>query len=146
MSTYTIIRSYWVKTMISCLAGLLLWANWQEPNLHDYSIPASVGALRLAGVQPGAQATALHTRLLRLPGITACTISADAHALAFTYYPEIVTPAQVQQVVASTCQAQEYVAPATTVLSPQCPVPQGYIVALDKLRFALNLRRFFINV
>ena len=135
-----------MKIMLGCLAGLLLWANWQEPNLHDYSAPASVGALRLAGVRPGAQVAALHARLLRLPGITACTISADAHALAFTYYPEMVTPAQVQQLVARTCQAQEYVAPATPVLGPQCPVPQGYLVALEKLRFALNMRRFFISV
>ena len=132
--------------MATCLVGLLLWANWQEPNLHDYSTPASVSALRLEGVQPGAQAAALHARLLRVPGITACTVSADAHALAFTYYPDVITPAHVRQLIARSYQAQEYVAPATPVVGPQCPVPQGYIVALEKLRFALNLRRLFIRV
>jgi hypothetical protein len=105
-----------------------------------------VGALRLAGVQPGAQANALHARLLQVPGITACTISADAHALAFTYHPDVVSPTQVQRLVARSYQAQEYVAPATPVVGPQCPVPQGYLVALEKLRFTLNLRRLFIRV
>jgi hypothetical protein len=128
------------------LALLLLWANWQEPNLHDYPAPVTVGALRLAGVQPGAQANALHARLLQVPGITACTISADAHALAFTYHPDVVSPTQVQRLVARSYQAQEYVAPATPVVGPQCPVPQGYLVALEKLRFTLNLRRLFIRV
>lgn len=146
MSSYTIIRSYWAKGVLSCLAALLLWANWQEPNLHDYPAPVSVGALRLAGVQPGAQAAALHARLLQIPGITSCTLSADAHALAFTYQPDVVTPAQVRQLVARSGQAQEYVAPATPVVGPQCPIPQGYIVALERLRFALNMRRFFVRV
>lgn len=34
-------------------AALLLWANWQEPNLHDYSAPIGIAALQVAGMQPG---------------------------------------------------------------------------------------------
>ncbi|MGI4862930.1 MAG: hypothetical protein ACRYFZ_03350 [Janthinobacterium lividum] len=125
---------------------LLLWSNWQEPNLHDYPAPVTVGALRVAGVQPGPQATALHARLLQLPGITACTVSADAQAVAYTYHPDEITPAQVQQQVASGFRVQEYHAPAAAIVGPQCPVPTGYIVALERLRFALNLRRLFVKV
>lgn len=128
------------------LALLLLWSNWQEPNLHDYPTPVTVGALQVAGVQPGPQAAVLHTRLLQLPGITACTVSADAHAVAYTYHPDEITPAQVQQQVASAFQVREYHAPAGAAVGPQCPVPTGYFVALERLRFALNLRRLFIKV
>jgi hypothetical protein len=73
-------------------------------------------------------------------------VSADAHAVAFTFHPNVVTPTQVQQVVAHSFRAREYVAPPAPVVGPQCPVPQGYLVALEKLRFALNLRRLFITV
>lgn len=139
--------TFWGRLGLGSAAALLLWANWQEPNLHDYPTPVTVGAMRVAGVQPGPQAEALHTRLLQLPGITACTVSADAHAVAYTYHPDEITPAQVQQQVASAAfRVQEYHAPAAAVVGPQCPVPTGYIVALERLRFALNLRRIFINV
>lgn len=134
------------RLALGCVALLLLWSNWQEPNLHDYPKPVSVGALEVAGVQPGPQAAALHARLLQIPGITACTVSADAHAIAYTYHPGEVTPAQVQQQVASGFRVQEYHAPAAPTAGPQCPVPTRYIVALEQLRFALNLRRFFIKV
>ncbi|MFD2217841.1 hypothetical protein [Hymenobacter bucti] len=139
-------RRSWGWLATGGLGGLLLWANWQEPNLHDYPMPVGVGALQVSGVQPGAQATALQTQLAKLPGITACTISADAHAVAFTYHPDVVTPTQVRQIVAHSFRVREYVAPPTPVVGPQCPVPQGYITALERLRFALNLRRFFITI
>ena len=135
------------RLALGCVALLLLWSNWQEPNLHDYPVPVTVGALQVTGVQPGPQAAALHARLLQLPGITACTVSADAHAVAYTYHPNEITPAQVQQQVASAFSGvQEYHAPAAAVVGPQCPVPTGYIVALERLRFALNLRRLFVKV
>ena len=127
-------------------AALLLWANWQEPNLHDYPAPIAVAALRVAGVPPGPAATALHNQLVHLPGVTACTISADAHSLAFTYQPGVVTPAQVQQQVARSYRVQAYEAPATPAVGPQCPVPMRYVTALEQLRFSLNLRRLFIRV
>ena len=134
------------RLLIGGVAALLLWANWQEPNLHDYSAPISVSALQVTGVQPGPQATALHTRLMQLPGITACTVSADAHAVAYTYHPDEITPAQVQQQIAPVFQVQQYQAPAVPVVGPQCPVPLGYVTALERLRFALNLRRLFVKV
>lgn len=128
------------------MAAVLLWANWQEPNLHDYPAPIGVGALRVAGVQPGAQAAALRARLLRVPGITACTVSPDAHAVAYTYHPGEVQPAQVPQQLAPAFWAQVYEAPAAPLAGPQCPVPLGYVQALERLRFTLNLRRFLVKV
>ncbi len=138
--------TFWGRLGLGSAAALLLWSNWQEPNLHDYPSPIGVGALQVAGVQPGPQAVALHTRLMQIPGITACTVSADAHAVAYTYHPDEVTPAQVQQQVAPAFQVQEYHAPAAPVVGPQCPVPLGYVTALERLRFALNLRRLFVKV
>lgn len=125
-------------------ASLLTWASWQEPSLHDYPQPISVAAVRLAG--PGTALAAMHDQVVRLPGITACTVNADARSLAFTYHPDEVTPAQVCQQLPAAWHAQLYQAPMQLVAGPQCPVPQGYLVALDRLRFALNLRRLFVNV
>jgi hypothetical protein len=146
MPVYTSIRRWVGRLGLGSAAALLLWANWQEPNLHDYPAPIGVAALQVAGLQPGPQAVALHDQLVRLPGVTACTISADAHSLAFTYQPSVVTPAQVQQQVARSYRVQSYVAPATPALGPQCPVPLRYVTALEQLRFTLNLRRLFIRV
>ena len=134
------------RLAIGSAVALLLWANWQEPNLHDYPAPIGVGALQVTGVQPGPQALALHNCLVQLPGITACTVSPDAHAVAYTYHPDETTPAQVQQQVAATFRVQPYHAPAAPVVGPQCPVPVGYITALERVRFALNLRRLFVKV
>jgi hypothetical protein len=138
--------TFWKRIGLGSAAALLLWANWQEPNLHDYPAPVRVDALQVVGVQPGAQATALRTRLLQAPGITACTVSPDAHAVAYTYHPDETTPAQVRQHLASAFQVQEYSAAAAPVAGPQCPVPVGYLVALERVRFALNLRRLFVRV
>lgn len=125
------------------LVGLLTWASWQEPNLHDYPQPVNLAAMQLASPEA---ATAMHDRVVALPGITACTVSADNHALAFTYHPDETTPAQVYQQLPAAWHARLYQAPAQLVTGPQCPVPQGYLVALERVRFALNLRRLFVKV
>ena len=136
--------SLMVQVAAASVVSVLTWSNWQEPNLHDYPEPISVAVVQLSG--PALNVEGLHRLVTHVSGITACTISADVRSMAFTYHPNEVTPEQVQQQLPAAWHAQLYQAPPALITGPQCPVPQGYVVALERLRFALNLRRLFVKV
>ena len=139
-------QSGWGSGAALVALALLTWGSWNEPNLHDYPAPIQVGMWQVADVQPGPAAIDLHDQLLQLPGITACTVSADAHSVAYTYHPDETTPATVQAALAPGFQLRAYQAPAVAATGPQCPVPAGYVLALERIRFAFNLRRLFVKV
>ena len=126
--------------------SLLTWGSWNEPNLHDYPAPVQVSVLQVADLQPGPAAIELRSQLLQLPGITACTVSADAHSVVYTYCSNETTPLAVQAALTPAFRLQPYQVPAAATSGPQCPMPAGYVVALERLRFAFNLRRLFVRV
>lgn len=146
MANFTLVSRRIGQAVLVGALGLLGWANWNEPNLHDYPAPVTVAALQLTEPLTVAQAAALRTRVTETPGVTACTVSADGRAAVFTYRPAEASPAEVAARLANEYAVREYHAPALPDTGPQCPVPQQYVSALEQLRFALNVRRFFVKV
>lgn len=128
--------------------ALLLWANWAAPEMHHYLRPAEMRVWQLAPLASPAAAQALATQLATEPGVSACAVSPRTNCVAFVYYPDKVTPAALYQAVgrrgARVVAHPPANAPAPTLR--QCPVPSSYLLFLDQVRFALNLRRFFVSV
>ncbi|WP_162910775.1 heavy-metal-associated domain-containing protein [Hymenobacter oligotrophus] len=132
----------WALALAPVLA-LLAWANWQTPNLHDYVPPVTVTRLQY---QPGpAEPAAV---LEQVPGVTSCAANPAAGIAVVMHQPEQVSP---QQLAAALQRAGVRATalprpPAMVLTGPQCPVPPSYLLALERLRFALNFRRFFVEV
>lgn len=132
----------------TALLGLLLWANWALPALHAFA-----PAVEFATFQVDARATpALGSRLQRvaagLPGVTAAALNPRAHCLTVAWQPARIGGAAVYERLRAVGHGRVWALPAATLSAAeaarQCPVPAGYVQALERLRFTLNLRRFFV--
>lgn len=136
-------RYFWVLPLLAILA----WANWEEPAMHHFARPGATAIWQLAPLSTPAAAEALRVKLAAEPGVSACAISSNTGCVAFVYRPDEVTPEALYQAV-SRLGARVLTEP-TALSAPtmrQCPVPPGVVLTLDKVRFALNVRRFFVSL
>ena len=143
------IRSLFAGLFALLLVSLLTWANWQEPNLHDYVPSASISLLHVGGLSDPARAASLERRIAVLDGVTDCNLNSQTQVAVVTHYPDQISLADIRRSLSNNgayVVTEQAFVPAAAATGPQCPVPAGYLVALEKLRFALNFRRFFIQV
>jgi hypothetical protein len=115
--------------------------------MHHYARPGATAIWQLAPLSSPAATEALRVKLAAEPGVSACAISTNTGCVAFVYRPDEVTPAVLYQAV--TRSGARVLTEPSAQSAPtmrQCPVPPGFLLALDKVRFALNLRRFFVSL
>lgn len=127
--------------------ALLLWASWDAPEMHHYVRPVEVAVWQLAPLPSPAAAQTLATRLATEPGVSACSVSPRTNCVAFVYHPGEANLLELYQAI-SRHGARVIDNPPAPTIAPairQCPVPTGYVLLLDKVRFALNLRRLFVS-
>lgn len=130
------------------LLALLVWASWDAPEMHHFVRPAEMTVWQLAPLSGPAAARALQAQLATEPGVAACAVSPHTGCVAFVYHPAEVTVGALYEAVGRH-GAQVVSNPPARTTPPairQCPVPTGYLLALDRFRFALNLRRLFVSV
>lgn len=137
-------KSWWLIGPVAVLA----WANWEAPDMHHFVRPVETTVWQLAPLGGAAAAQVLQTRLAQEPGVSACAVSPRTECVAFVYHPEEATLQALYQAVGRNGARviDPLPAGAAAPAMRQCPVPASYIVALDKIRFALNVRRFFVSV
>ena len=129
--------------------ALMAWANWQEPDLHAYTAPITTVILQVDGVQSAGHALELEQRLSAEPGVSACSVRPQPGVAALVYNPALTTVPALIGACTRAGLTRAIAMPRAQPLAAnaaQCPVPTGYVVALDRLRFALNLRRLWISV
>lgn len=124
------------------MLALLTWGSWQDPDLSQYTRPVNYVILDAPTLQPGADSARLQGRVERLPGVTACAIRPAKQLLVVAFNPDSMSQQQLCQRLGLAAQPT----PPPNPTARQCPVPTGYVVLLEKIRFALNLRRLFIHV
>ena len=124
------------------LTALLTWSSWQAPDLSSYARPAEFVVFDAPGLQPGPDSARLQARVEALPGITACAIRPAKQLLVVAFNPDSLSQAQLSQRLGLVAQPP----PPPNPSARQCPVPAGYVLALEKARFALNLRRLFLSI
>ena len=134
-SSLFLARPWWLGVI-----ALLTWSSWRAPNLHEYAPPREFVTLATQGLRPGAATEQLRAQALALPGVAACAIRPAAQLLTLAYDPRCQSPAQLCRRLALRPL------PAAPADARQCPVPAGYVLALEHLRFALNLRRLFVRL
>ncbi|TGE17011.1 hypothetical protein [Hymenobacter elongatus] len=132
----------WQVGLAILLGCVFVWSSWEDPSLHEYAPPVEFIMLNTPRLQAGAEAERLQARAAALPGVTAAAIRPDKQLLTLAYNPEKLTAEPLCQQLA--LQPVPVAAPDPT--ARQYPVPAGYGLALERLRFALNLRRIFVAV
>lgn len=115
--------------------------------MHHFAQPVEATVWQLAPLASPEAAQALQVKLASEPGVSACAVSPRTNCVAFVYHPEEATPEALLQAVGR--NGARVINPPVNPPAPairQCPVPSSYIALLDKIRFTLNVRRFFISV
>ncbi len=115
--------------------------------MHHYVRPVEMTVWQLAPLASPAAAQTLATQLATEPGVSACAVSPRTYCVAFVYHPGEANLQGLYQAIGR--HGAHVVANPPVRAAPavrQCPVPTGYIQLLDEVRFALNLRRFFVSV
>ncbi|MGY3090681.1 hypothetical protein ACVWYF_003742 [Hymenobacter sp. UYAg731] len=135
-------RWWWLVLPVA----ILVWANWQAPEMHHYMQPADSVIWQLAPLESPDAARTLETRLSAQPGVAACSVSPRTSCIALVYHPDEATPDDLYRAIGQSGFRVITNPPVQTSTARQCPVPAGYFVFLDKVRFALNLRRLFVSV
>jgi hypothetical protein len=134
------------KGWLAVPVALLIWANWEAPEMHHFVRPAATAVWQLAPLGSPEAVHTLETRLAAEPGVSACAVSERTGCVALVYRPEEASPEALYQAV-SRNGGRVVTPPPAPAVAPairQCPIPAGYVLWLDQVRFALNLRRFFV--
>ena len=134
-------RRPWPLIGVAAVLALFAWSSWQEPSLHEYAPPTTFITLSAPALRPGPEAARLQTQLAALPGVTACALRPDKQLLTLAYNPDKLS---AEQLCARLGLRPLPVAPPDPAVR-QCPVPAGYVLVAERLRFALNLRRLFVQ-
>jgi hypothetical protein len=139
-----IIRRSWALPILA----ILFWANWEAPEMHHFVRPVEMTVWQLAPLASPTAAQDLATQLATEPGVSACAVSPRTNCVAFVYHPDEVSPEALYQAVGHRggLVLDHSLANAPKPALRQCPVPTSYLLLLDQVRFALNLRRFFVSV
>ncbi|GAB2960918.1 hypothetical protein GCM10027048_31070 [Hymenobacter coalescens] len=122
---------------------MLTWGSWEEPSLHEYAPPVEFVTLNAPGLQPGPASQQLQARATALPGVTACAVRPDKQLLTVAYNPDRLSAEQLSRALGN---LHPLPVPPPDPTVRQCPVPPGYVLALERLRFALNLRRLYVTI
>ncbi|PJJ48519.1 hypothetical protein [Hymenobacter chitinivorans] len=130
------------KVGVLAVLALLVWSSWTEPSLHEYAPTTEFITLSAPSLHPGPAAQQLQARAQALPGVTACALRPDKQLLTLAYHPDEVTADEVRRRLG----LRPLAVAAPDPSERQCPVPAGYVLALERVRFALNLRRLFVSL
>lgn len=117
--------------------------------MHHFVRPAATAIWPLAPLGSPAAAQALQAHLAAEPGVAACAVSLRTGCVALVYHPDETAPGALYQAVGryGARVLTHAPAPSANAAAPrECPVPPGYLLLIDQVRFTLNLRRFFVAV
>ena len=124
--------------------GLFTWGSWQDPKLSQYARPVTYLVFNTPHLQSATDSAQLLSQVEHLPGVTACAIRPASQRLVMAFNPDSLSQEEECQRLGLTVQPPAPPAPIDPSIR-QCPVPAGYVLALEKVRFFFNLRRLYIK-
>lgn len=143
------IHTAWRRLLVGgvlAFVALCTWASWETPALHHYALAVQVLLVHVEGVRIPAQAMRLQQQLEEVPGVSACTINPRTGLATVLYDEDTVPEAEVRRVLSVgglfRVETAKLAAPAAP--ERQCPVPPGYVQAIERLRFTFNIRRLWV--
>jgi copper chaperone CopZ len=129
-------------TVLGLFVVFIIYANWEPAPLSNQVKPVSIAMLSVKGLTDQLKAKELQGQVDKLKGVTAATANVESEMISITFDPETTTEATLSSFVKQATNLNvvpkvfELVGPP----SPQCPVPMGYILAFEKVKYAFCFR------
>jgi hypothetical protein len=129
-------------TLLGLIVAFVVYANLEPAPLSNQVKPVSIAMLSVKGLTDNIKAKDLQSQVDKLAGVTASTASAESQMISVTFHPDETTEEILSSFVGKatnlsvTRKVFELVGPP----APQCPVPMGYILAFQKVKYAFCFR------
>ncbi|MFN4144424.1 MAG: heavy-metal-associated domain-containing protein [Runella sp.] len=129
-----------VYVLLGLLGAMVVYANWEEPPLHARVKPVAMTILKVEGMDNPQQAIQIKEHIEAKAGVTACASNPESKLVSITYHPDIISETTLQSEVFSRVHLPVSKAIFPESSAPECPIPHGYIMAFERLKYALCFR------
>ncbi len=122
--------------------SFVVYANLEPAPLHARAVPVTMTILRVNNELPQTKYDEVRRNIETETGVTACAANAENKIVSITFDPEKSTILALQEKVAQITKSTVEKAVFENVSSsgPQCPVPQEYIIAFERVKYAFCFR------
>jgi hypothetical protein len=131
-----------VYTLLGLFVAFVVYANLEPAPLSNQVKPVSIAMLSVKGLTDQSRAKELQSKVDKLSGVTASTANVESQMISITFHPDETSDKILSSFVSEATHLS--VSPKVFELvgspAPQCPVPMGYILAFQKVKYAFCFR------
>jgi len=122
--------------------ALVVYANLEPAPMHAHVKPIDMTIVKVSGLQKTTNATSIQSKISELPGVTACTVNPTSELVSVTFDPDQTDAAKINSFVGKYTEKSVSKASFAGIEAsgPQCPVPLSYIMAFERMKYALCFR------
>lgn len=122
--------------------AFFIYANLEPAPMHAYVKPIKMAIFKVDGLTDANQVSDISKRVSQLIGVTACAANPVSELVSITFDPDQTSETVLQQMVGNITRktVQTAVFKSDGPEAPQCPVPQEYVMAFEKAKYALCFR------
>jgi hypothetical protein len=128
-------------SLAAMFLGFMIYANWQPKPLHAYAKDSQLSIYQLQNRATEQDLRKINDELEQVEGISAVAGNTESQMLSVVFHPDEISESEVKSWLSNKNIDFEK-ADFSVEGSPaaQCPVPHGYIMAFEKIKYALNFR------
>lgn len=123
------------------LVSFFIYANLDTKPMHAYAKPTGIELFEVKEGLNDQRIEELNTKIEAIEGITAFAGNAESKIISVLYNPEKINQKKITEILIDENLTLEK--PSFGPKDPnvaECPVPYGYILQFQKLKYAFNIR------
>lgn len=129
-------------SLLGIFSAFVVYANLEPAPMHAYVKPISMTILKMDGLKSEEQAADLRTQVSKATGVTACSANPSSQLVSITFDPDQTSANYLSNFVEKVTQqpVQNASFEGIEPSGPQCPVPLSYILAFERMKYAVCFR------
>jgi len=129
-------------SLLGIFSAFVVYANLEPAPMHTYVKPISMTILKMDGLKSEEQAADLQTQVSKATGVTACSANPASQLVSITFDPDQTSANYLSNFVEQITQqpVQNASFEGIEPSGPQCPVPLSYIMAFERMKYAVCFR------
>lgn len=142
MKTITRIIKALGVVSLTLFGALIVYANWETPPMHARVKPVKFVIYEVSGIPDSLSARQLENTLARTPGVSAAVINHRAKLMSLSFHEDEVSEQTLRHIATDqdTYQLSTPEYGNVEASGPQCPIPMSYILAFERIKYALCFR------
>lgn len=130
-----------IYSLASLFVAFVIYANWQPKPLHAYAKDSQLSVYQLKKTATEEDLEKINTDLEKIPGISAVAGNTESQMLSVVFHPDEISEPEVKSWLSNkNIEFEKADFSIDGPPAPQCPVPHEYIMAFEKVKYALNFR------